>query len=95
MLAMTPEATEAVHDLLEEKGLSDDCGIRVYASSEDDGQRAVRMTIADRPIAGDQVSESDGAKLFVASEVAEVLADSVIDVRVDGDRRQFVLHSSA
>jgi Fe-S cluster assembly iron-binding protein IscA len=50
-----------------------------------EGVPPFQLALADTPADGDQVIEANGARVFLASDTAEVLADKSLDAEVDGE----------
>lgn len=84
MLTITSNAAEVVGSIRKENGVPDDFGLRVYAKDGPQGA-GVQLAFTKEPVAGDEVGTSEGVRLFVASELTEPLADSVIDVESQAD----------
>jgi Fe-S cluster assembly iron-binding protein IscA len=94
MVQITQEATGVVQTMREQRGIPDDYGLRVYSDNTDDGQQAIRLGFADEPFEGDQVTEGERARVFVAPDLADALADVVIDVDEAGEETKLVLRPS-
>lgn len=94
MVQITQEATGVVQTMREQRGIPDDYGLRVYSDNTDDGQQAIRLGFADEPFEGDQVTEAESARVFVAPDLADALADVVIDVDEAGEETRLVLRPS-
>lgn len=62
--------------------------IRISAE-EVDGDVEVSIDEATAPGDGDEVIERDGARVFLAPEAADVLADQVLGVHSHGDHFHF------
>jgi Fe-S cluster assembly iron-binding protein IscA len=80
MLQLSSSAAAALDQARDEQDVPDSFGLRVSAQPGPDGQTALGLGFAEAPAEGDQVSEQAGTELYVAPEVAEPLADSLIDV---------------
>jgi Fe-S cluster assembly iron-binding protein IscA len=93
MLTLTPEATAAVSILREQRGLPDTYGLRVFEGARDDGQRAVQLGFSEDPVEGDEVTESEGTRVFVDPTLARVLDDTVLDTEGSGQETRLVLHA--
>lgn len=91
MLQITQEATGVVQEMRAQRGIPDEYGLRVYSDNTDDGQQAIRLGFADEPFEGDQVTEAEAARVFVAPDLADALADIVIDVDQAGEETRLVL----
>ncbi len=93
MLDITPEATDVVREIRDQRGLPEETGLRVFSDSADDGQQVVRLGFIEEPLAGDQVTGPDEARLFIAPELVDMLSDSVLDVEGNGAEQKLVLHA--
>jgi Fe-S cluster assembly iron-binding protein IscA len=62
-----------------ERGVPDSFGLRVEQDRSDSTAR-LRLAFTEEPVVGDQVTESNGVRMFVAPDIAEVLAEQAIDV---------------
>jgi Fe-S cluster assembly iron-binding protein IscA len=95
MLAITPNAAEAIGNLVSE--LPEGSGLRITTEVRDDeagGSRTdLRLSLTDSPAEGDQVLE--GAHVFVESDTAELLDDKLLDADVGGGEIQFSLRQQA
>lgn len=82
MLELTTRAVVVLADMRQKQQIPDHFGLRVALGSteDEDGQFALRLSWAEVPAAADEVSEHGGVRLFVASELAQPLADKSLDV---------------
>lgn len=71
--------------------LPDDHGVRVFAQPDETGEPALALAFAPAPEEGDQVSEQHGTAIFVAPEIAEPLAGTVLDVMDTPEGAQLAL----
>lgn len=80
MLAVTENAVSVISQLTDRPELPDGAGLRIASSDE-----APNLTVspAGNPEAGDQVVESEGARVFLEPEAAAMLDDKVLDARVN------------
>lgn len=86
MLHITHAAAELLTELRREQDLPDDTGLRVFAeTAEQSGEVTIGLGFTNAPAAGDQVTEQEGLKVFVAPEVAAPLTDATIDVTPASD----------
>jgi iron-sulfur cluster assembly protein len=82
MLTLTDNAVSAIRALISQPEQPPDAGLRIMGQGE--GAPPFQLALADTPADGDQVIESGGARVFLASDAAEVLADKALDAEVDG-----------
>lgn len=85
MLQITHAAAELLTEIRREQDVPDDHGLRVFAETSTADEVSIGIGFTEAPAAGDQVSEQDGLKIFVAPEVAAPLTDTAIDVTPAGD----------
>jgi len=89
MLTLTDSAAEAVKQAMNAaEGLPDSGGLRISAQDLGD---STGLGLAVEPVPGenDQVIEEEGARVFVAAEVAPFLDDKVLDAEQQGPNIQF------
>ena len=79
MLEIHEDAVEAL------KGMG---ALRITAEEQEDGVE-LQIDDATEPLEGDEVIERDGARVFLAPEAADVLADQVLGVHSHGDHFHF------
>jgi iron-sulfur cluster assembly protein len=79
VLEIDQDAVEAL------KGMG---GLRITAEEMDDGVE-LQIDDATEPEEGDEVVERDGARVFLDSAAAEILADQILGVHSHGDHFHF------
>jgi len=77
---MTDTAAALLSHIRDSSAVPDSYGVRIFAQEITDDEVSVGLGFTDRPMEGDEVSEQGGVRLFVAREIAEPLADTLIDV---------------
>lgn len=90
MLALTEQAKQVIRNIVEEE-VGPEGGLRIRSAGEENGDTALEFDLAPAPGEGDEVIESDGAKIFLDPAAAEVLADKTLDVHEHGDHFHFSL----
>lgn len=80
MLQITPAAAALLNEVRRDQDVPDDHGLRVFAETSNADEVTIGLGFTDSPADGDQVSEQEGMKVFVAPEVAAPLTDTTIDV---------------
>lgn len=91
MLTLTDSAAEAVKYAIDAaEGLPESGGLRISAQDVGDST-GLGMAVAPLPSDDDQVIEEEGARVFVAPEVAPFLEDKVLDAEQQGSSIQFSL----
>jgi Fe-S cluster assembly iron-binding protein IscA len=89
MLDLSQNATTVIGQIVQSSGMADGAGLRIASTQ---GQPDLNIEPVDSPEAGDQVVESDGARVFLEADAAVVLDDKVLDAQVDDQGRiQFFL----
>lgn len=83
MLHVTSTAAMALADARAEKGLPEHFGVRI-SSAGSNGHTAYQLGFVEEPLADDDVTETDGTRVFVAAEVVEPLDGAVLDVAETG-----------
>ena len=81
MLTLTDGAVSAIRNLTSQPELPEETGLRIMAQPE--GGPAFQVTLADSPVTGDQVIESQGARVFLEPDAAAALGDKSLDAQVD------------
>jgi Fe-S cluster assembly iron-binding protein IscA len=84
MLTLTQNAAEAIRSLVAQENHAEESGLRIMAGTGD-SQDTLQLSLAPSPMAGDEVVESDGARVFVEAGAVEVLSDKALDASVDDD----------
>lgn len=90
MLQVTPGAAALLTELRDGQDVPDTYGVRVFPESTEPGEVTIGLGFTDAPVAGDQVTEQDGLKVFVAQELAAPLQDAAIDVAGDDGASRLV-----
>lgn len=91
VLEVTDTAVNVVREARASQEIPDSYGLRVFAQADEQGEPALALAFAEEPSEGDQVIEQDGTEVYVAPEVAQPLADSVLDVDDTPEGPQFRL----
>ncbi|MBW3562450.1 MAG: hypothetical protein KY437_08140 [Actinobacteria bacterium] len=81
MLQLTQTAAAALDQARDQQDVPEGFGVRVSAQPSPDGETALAIGFAEGPAEGDEVSEQAGTELYVAQELTEPLAESVIDLQ--------------
>jgi Fe-S cluster assembly iron-binding protein IscA len=94
MLALTPDATQAIERILTAPGVPAGAGVRIIPVAPDDGQPVtseLQVEVAEHPGDGDEMIEEAGARVFVQDSVCGYLADKLLDAEVVDERVRFSL----
>ena len=81
MLTLTDNAVTAIRALTSQPEQPPATGLRIRGQGE--GAPPFELALAETPTEGDQVIETNGARVFLASDAAAVLADKSLDAEVD------------
>jgi Uncharacterized conserved protein len=95
MLQITDRAAAFIDEARSERKLPEHYGVRIFAGSKLNGQGMLQIGFSERPLAGDEVNEAEGTRLFVAPEVVETIANLELDVQEDDERVGLVLRPQA
>lgn len=90
MLQITQGAAALLTVLRDGQDVPDTYGVRVFPESTEPGEVTIGLGFTDAPAEGDQVTEQDGLKVFVAPELAAPLEDAAIDVTGDNGASRLV-----
>lgn len=78
MLSMTSKAASVLDTVREQQGVPEGFVVRVFPNPTKNGVE-IDVAFAPEPVDGDQAVETDGTTLFVDPDLAEPLAETVID----------------
>ena len=101
MLTLTPDATQAIEQIMDYPGIRDSSGVRISPTPEPSANGStpspveLQIVLASEPAGDDQVIEGAGARLFVDDTLSDVLAEMELDAALDGERVQFRLADQA
>jgi Fe-S cluster assembly iron-binding protein IscA len=80
MLQVTARAATILKEARSQRGVPETFGLRV-AQPTSNSQSGVHLEFTEEPAPGDQVSEANGLRLFIAPEIAEPLTEQAIDAQ--------------
>jgi iron-sulfur cluster assembly protein len=83
MLTLTDNAVTAIRSLTSRPELPEEAGLRIMAG--EDQQSTLQLSLAPNPLVGDEVVESEGARVFMEPGAAQVLDGKALDAQVDND----------
>ena len=78
MLTLTENATTIVKQMTDVPQAAESAGLRIS-----EAEAGFAVTATNRPEAGDQVVEQDGATVYLDSDAAEKLDGMILDAGVD------------
>lgn len=90
MLEITQGAAALLTELRNGQDVPENYGLRVFPETDQPGEVTIGLGFTDQPAAGDQVSETDGLKVFVAKELVAPLEDAAIDVAQDNGASRLI-----
>ncbi|MEU7710814.1 iron-sulfur cluster biosynthesis family protein [Micromonospora chalcea] len=82
MLTMTDNAVLVIRDLAAQQDVADAGGLRIAADTE---AGSLSIELVPEPVRGDQVVDTEGARIFLDSDAAELLNDTAVDAVVDDE----------
>lgn len=93
MLQITDAAVAALEEARTAQQVPDDHGVRVSAQPDpdDDANTVLALGFIEAPAEGDQVTDQAGTDIYIAPEVAEPLADTVLDIEETPEGAQLIL----
>ena len=80
MLQVSDSAAAVLQEARTAQDLPDTYGVRISGAATPAGELEVALGFEEGPNENDQVTEQAGTRIFVAPEVAEPLADTVLDL---------------
>ena len=83
MLQITHGAATFLSELRRGQDVPETYGLRIFPETTEPDEITVALGFTDAPADGDQVTEQDGLRVFVAPELAAPLEDAAIDVTAD------------
>lgn len=83
MLTLTENAVQAIRSLTAQPDSQADAGLRIMAGESD--VAPLQLSLAPNPMAGDEVVETEGARVFMEPAAAEVLSDKALDAEIGDD----------
>jgi Fe-S cluster assembly iron-binding protein IscA len=94
VLNMTSDAAALLREARSAAEVPDSFGVRVFAEQDAASGVSIGLGFAEEPFPGDQVSEQEGMRLFIAKEVAEPLSSTTIDASKDDGEPRLLLRPS-
>jgi iron-sulfur cluster assembly protein len=94
MLALTPDATQAIERILKAPGVPDSAGLRIIPVGPGDEAEVtseLQVEVAEQPGERDEVIEANGARVFVEDSLCSYLGDKLLDAEMVEERIRFSL----
>lgn len=90
MLQVTQGAAALLTELRSGQDVPETYGVRVFPETTQPGEVTIGLGFTDAPAEGDQVTEQDGLKVFVAPELVTPLDSAAIDVAQENGASRLV-----
>ena len=90
MLQLSPQAAAVIEEARRDQLVPDHFGVRISATHSD-AMASLHVSFTDAPAEGDEVGESEGLQVFVAPDLAESLADQLLDVSPNAPDNELTL----
>jgi iron-sulfur cluster assembly protein len=87
VLLLTDSAVAAIRDLTSQPQFPDETGLRI--APEEDEPTTLALSVTDGPRQGDQVIETEGAKVFLEPTAAVMLDSMALDADVSEEGVEF------
>ncbi|NBE81691.1 HesB/IscA family protein [Micromonospora rubida] len=82
MLTMTDNAVLVIRDLAAQEDVAQDGGLRIAADAD---AGSLTIELVPEPAQGDQVVDTEGARIFLDPDAAELLSDTSVDASIDDE----------
>lgn len=82
MLTMTDNAVMVIRDLAVQQDVAEGGGLRIAADTD---AGSLTIELVPQPVQGDKVVDTEGARIFLDSDAAELLDDTSVDATVDDE----------
>ena len=93
MLQVSDSAAAVLREARDAQEVPDTFGVRISGQPTADGEMTVALAFAEEPSGNDEVTQEGDPQIFVAPEVAEPLAEAVLDVESTPDGPQLAIRS--
>lgn len=87
---MTHGAAALLTHIRQTSDVPESYGVRVFPQEVGENEVSIGLGFTEQPMEGDQVTEQDGLRLFVAKEIAGPLDSTTIDVAGENGGSQLV-----
>ena|SRR5437773_59663 len=91
MLILTPTASAAIRQLVEDARDSELGAMRIAPGADTPEGTALELSLVDSPEPEDETVEDDGATIYLEEHIAPFLDDKILDAQVDEGRVTFVI----
>jgi Fe-S cluster assembly iron-binding protein IscA len=93
MLQLTSAAAIQVAHARDARGLAETVGLRVFSERRTGGGASLNLIFAEVPAEDDLVTEHEGTRIFIASDVFDRLAKATLDAQETADGVKLILRS--
>jgi Fe-S cluster assembly iron-binding protein IscA len=83
VLTLTDGAASVIRTLTSQPELPAETGLRITARDEE--MATFQLAVTEGPVAGDQVIEAEGARVFLEPTAATALDDKALDAQVNDE----------
>lgn len=90
MLAITPNAVQAIQGLTSQPGVPDGAGLKLSGQMTPEGT-SIELSLVEGPEESDQVLEAEETKVFVAEPLVPLVDDKILDAGVQEGTIEFKL----
>lgn len=91
MLQVTDSAVSMLQEARAAQEVPDSFGVRVFAHADESGEASLALAFAEAPGEGDEVTEQGGTEIYIAPELAEPLAGSMLAIEDTPEGQQLAV----
>jgi len=97
MITLTPEATDAIRELVDNAELPDTGGLRLDMNDAtlNSAPPSLALTLVETPATGDEVIDQGGIHVYVSEQAAPLLDGKEIDARNEPAGVTFLVNDRA
>ena len=97
MITLTPEATDAIRELVDNAELPDTGGLRLDMNDAtlNSAPPSLALTLVETPATGDEVIDQGGIHVYVSKQAAPLLDGKEIDARSEPAGVTFLVNDRA
>jgi iron-sulfur cluster assembly protein len=94
MITLTPEATDAIRELVDNAELPDTGGLRLDMNDAtlNSAPPSLALTLVETPATGDEVIDQGGIHVYVSKQAAPLLDGKEIDARSESGGVTFLVN---
>lgn len=78
MLTISPDAAQAIKQIVDSSGVGEDGGLRLSVQPIDEQSANLELSVTDSPAEGDSRIEQQGANVYVDPVAAQFLDDKIL-----------------